>query len=180
MTADLLAKYLYRLGREVAMTTKTSRKGARLRLCEGGRAGSREFRSGELSVICREHDRALLSAGFAKADTQLARLRRPLAGILGKLLANEKLLTVQLAKRSRALYGGKSVASKKDELLQLAISRKHSRWDGYDCIGDFHGGVYECNYVSPYTIGAHNVDSPLMILLQDWAYSQCVEQSDFT
>jgi predicted XRE-type DNA-binding protein len=28
MTADLLAKYLYRLGREVAMTTKTSRKRA--------------------------------------------------------------------------------------------------------------------------------------------------------
>src|SRR5262249_9204975 len=63
------------------------------------------------------------------------------------------------------------MVSKKDELLQLAISRKHSRWDGYDCIGDFHGGVYECNYVSPYTIGAHNVDSPLMILLQDWASS---------
>jgi predicted XRE-type DNA-binding protein len=28
MTADLLAKYLYRLGREVEMTTKTSRKRA--------------------------------------------------------------------------------------------------------------------------------------------------------
>ena len=28
MTADPLAKYLYRLGREVAMTTKTSRKRA--------------------------------------------------------------------------------------------------------------------------------------------------------
>src|SRR5215212_7890832 len=28
MTADLLAKYLYRLGREVAMTTKSSRKRA--------------------------------------------------------------------------------------------------------------------------------------------------------
>jgi hypothetical protein len=28
MTADLLAQYLYRLGREIAMTTKTSRKRA--------------------------------------------------------------------------------------------------------------------------------------------------------
>ena len=28
MTADLLAKYLYRLGREVAVTTKTNRKRA--------------------------------------------------------------------------------------------------------------------------------------------------------
>src|SRR5262245_50972121 len=28
MTADLLAKYLYRLGREIKMTTKTSRKQA--------------------------------------------------------------------------------------------------------------------------------------------------------
>jgi uracil-DNA glycosylase len=63
------------------------------------------------------------------------------------------------------------VASKKDRLLQLAIFRKNSRWDGYDCIGDFHEGVYECSYVSPYTIGAHNVGSPLMILLQDWASS---------
>jgi hypothetical protein len=63
------------------------------------------------------------------------------------------------------------MVSKKDLLLQLAIARKKSRWDGYDCIGDFHEGVYECNYVSPYTIGAHNVDSQLMILLQDWASS---------
>ena len=63
------------------------------------------------------------------------------------------------------------MVSKKDNLLRLAISRKNSRWDGYDCISDFHGGVYECNYVSPYTIGAHNADSPLMILLQDWASS---------
>jgi uracil-DNA glycosylase len=63
------------------------------------------------------------------------------------------------------------MASKKDLLLQLAIVRKKSRWDGYHCVGDFHEGVYECNYVSPYTIGAHNVDSPLMLLLQDWASS---------
>jgi uracil-DNA glycosylase len=63
------------------------------------------------------------------------------------------------------------VASKKDRLLELAILRRNSRWNGYACIGDFHDGIYECSYVSPYTISAHNVDSPLMILLQDWASS---------
>lgn len=63
------------------------------------------------------------------------------------------------------------MASKKDRLLELAILRKNSRWNGYACIGDFHNGIYECSYVSPYTISAHNVDSPLMILLQDWASS---------
>jgi len=54
-------------------------------------------------------------------------------------------------------------------LLRLAHLRQESRWPGYRCIGDYHGGVYECDFVSPYTRSAGNVDAELMILLQDWS-----------
>src|SRR5919106_7059859 len=54
-------------------------------------------------------------------------------------------------------------------LLKLARLRQESRWPGYRCIGDYHGGVYECDFVSPYTRSAQNVDAKLMILLQDWS-----------
>ena len=59
--------------------------------------------------------------------------------------------------------------SKEDGLRDLANRRKKSRWDGYRCIGDFHAGAYECDFVSPYTRGACNIDAELMLLLQDWA-----------
>jgi hypothetical protein len=58
---------------------------------------------------------------------------------------------------------------KHSQLLELAQKRKRSRWNGYKCIGDYHGGVFECDYVSPYTKSAHNVDSDIMIILQDWS-----------
>ena len=61
---------------------------------------------------------------------------------------------------------------KHSQLLELAQKRKRSRWNGYKCIGDYHGGVYECDYVSPYTKGAHNVDSDIMVILQDWSSDQ--------
>jgi hypothetical protein len=54
-------------------------------------------------------------------------------------------------------------------LLELGRLRQESRWPGYKCIGDYHGGVYECDFVSPYTRSAHNVDAEVMILLQDWS-----------
>jgi uracil-DNA glycosylase len=54
-------------------------------------------------------------------------------------------------------------------LLELARLRQKTPWNGYKCIGDYHAGSYECDFVSPYTRSAHNVDAELMILLQDWA-----------
>lgn len=54
-------------------------------------------------------------------------------------------------------------------LLQLARRRQSTRWPGYKFIGDYHRGVYECDFVSPYTRTAGNVDSEVMVLLQDWA-----------
>jgi hypothetical protein len=58
---------------------------------------------------------------------------------------------------------------KHQKLFELARKRKHTRWVGYKCISDFHGGFFECEYVSPYTKGANNVDSDIMIILQDWS-----------
>ena len=58
---------------------------------------------------------------------------------------------------------------KLSRLMALGRKRQSSRWDGYGCIGDYHGGVYECQFVSPYSKSAHNVDASLMVLLQDWA-----------
>jgi len=54
-------------------------------------------------------------------------------------------------------------------LLELARRRQDTRWQGYKCIGDYHGGVYECDFVSPYTKAAHNENAAVMVLLQDWS-----------
>lgn len=54
-------------------------------------------------------------------------------------------------------------------LRELARLRQKTRWPGYKCIGDYHDGLYECEFVSPYTRRACNVDAEVMILLQDWS-----------
>ena len=59
--------------------------------------------------------------------------------------------------------------TKEVQLFELARKRQTSRWTGYNCIGDYHAGAYECDFVSPYTRGGCNVDAELMVLLQDWA-----------
>ena len=61
------------------------------------------------------------------------------------------------------------MVDKDARLNELALLRKNTRWPGYKCIGDYHGGIYECDFVSPYTRSAGNVDAELMILLQDWS-----------
>jgi hypothetical protein len=60
--------------------------------------------------------------------------------------------------------------SKKRGLAELARRRKADRLNGYANIADFDGGIYDQgDFVSPYTRGAGAVDSPIMIVLQDWA-----------
>ncbi len=54
-------------------------------------------------------------------------------------------------------------------LLAMVRQRQATRWPGYNCIGDYHDGIYECDFVSPYTKSAGNIDATVMILLQDWA-----------
>ena len=60
---------------------------------------------------------------------------------------------------------------KREELFQLARQRQADRRDGYLCLSDIHGGYYECDHVSPWSISAQYVDAELMILGKDWASS---------
>jgi len=57
-------------------------------------------------------------------------------------------------------------------LLSLARLRQSTLWNGYGSIADYHDGVYECDFVSPYTKTAGNVDAEVMVLLQDWSSHQ--------
>jgi hypothetical protein len=59
--------------------------------------------------------------------------------------------------------------TKQSELLTLAKLRQSTRYAGYKCIGDYHAGAYECDFVSPYTKTAGNIDAKIMVMLQDWA-----------
>lgn len=63
---------------------------------------------------------------------------------------------------------------KQDALLALAKLRQGTRWPGYNCIGDYHAGAYECDLVSPYTKSAGNVDAEIMVMLQDWASDEAL------
>jgi len=66
--------------------------------------------------------------------------------------------------------------NKRVALLALATRRKATRWDRYNCIGDYHGGIFECEFVSPYTKSACNVDAEVMVLLQDWSSHDVLSQ----
>lgn len=66
---------------------------------------------------------------------------------------------------------------KQDLLLALAQKRKTTIWPGYRRIGDYHGGAYECDFVSPYTKSAGNVDSEIFVLLQDWSSDESLSGS---
>lgn len=59
--------------------------------------------------------------------------------------------------------------SKHWALRLLGHKRRSTCWDGYKGIGDYHGGIYECDFVSPYSKTAGEVDSKIMIILQDWS-----------
>jgi restriction system protein len=54
-------------------------------------------------------------------------------------------------------------------LKALGRKRRRTKWDGYYCIGDYYGGRYECDFVSPYSKTAGNYNSPIMLVLQDWS-----------
>ena len=59
--------------------------------------------------------------------------------------------------------------SKQRKLRSLAATRKATRWLGYNCLSDYHGGIYDCDHVSPYTQSARNLDADIFVLLQDWS-----------
>jgi len=66
---------------------------------------------------------------------------------------------------------------KQDFLLALAQKRKMTIWPGYNRVGDYHCGVYECDFVSPYTKSAGNVNAEIFVLLQDWSSDESLSGS---
>lgn len=58
---------------------------------------------------------------------------------------------------------------KEKELLKLAELRQNTKYEGYKSIGDYENKYYECDYVSPYSKSAHNVDADVFVVLQDWS-----------
>jgi restriction system protein len=60
---------------------------------------------------------------------------------------------------------------KKAELLKLAKQRQSEVYEGYKSIGDYDyaSGAYECDYISPYSKSAHNIDTDVVLVLQDWS-----------
>jgi hypothetical protein len=58
---------------------------------------------------------------------------------------------------------------KRQRLLELARKRKRRCWDDYRPLGYYHDGAYECDWVSPYSKTAGNVNARVFVLLQDWS-----------
>jgi len=58
-----------------------------------------------------------------------------------------------------------STPLKHAQLRALGKLRQQTRWPGYACIGDYHDGAYESEWVSPYTKSAHSVDADVMVHL---------------
>lgn len=59
--------------------------------------------------------------------------------------------------------------SKLRRLTELGRKRRAAVWEGYRNIGDYHGGAYDIDLVSPYSKSAGKIDAAVMVLLQDWA-----------
>lgn len=55
---------------------------------------------------------------------------------------------------------------KPSAMAKLVATRKLSRWPGYRALADY--ADLECDFVSPYTRGAGNLESPILVMLQDW------------
>lgn len=49
--------------------------------------------------------------------------------------------------------------------------RRDNNLEGYCRLSDFHGGYYECCFVSPWSKSAHNTDADVVLLGQDWSSS---------
>jgi uracil-DNA glycosylase len=69
-----------------------------------------------------------------------------------------------------------SAARKRQQLSRLAEQRRSDRLPPHFNLHDFHGGFYDCPHVSPWSISACNVDAELMLIGQDWASSNILEQ----
>jgi hypothetical protein len=66
---------------------------------------------------------------------------------------------------------------KEQQLLALARKRQGARLAGYACLADFHGGIFEGDYISPWSKSAHNVDTSVMVIGQDWASAEMLKKT---
>jgi restriction system protein len=101
-------------------------------------------------------------------DAAVPKTRRPNKGM--KQTSVEHIGRSQLIPGVRLLEAG--MGEKRRQLLDLARLRQRYCWTGYHALAEYHGGAYECDLVSPYTKTAGNVDSPIVILLQDWSSNE--------
>lgn len=66
-----------------------------------------------------------------------------------------------------------NMTSKQDKLLKisrLSAKRREDNYKNYRSLSGIFDGLYDKHeFVSPWTISACNVDSPLMLIAQDWA-----------
>ncbi len=62
------------------------------------------------------------------------------------------------------------------QLLKLAKKRQTTHYDGHTHIGDYDNGVWECDYVSPFSLSANNVNADVMIVLQDWCSASSFDE----
>ncbi|TYT74190.1 uracil-DNA glycosylase family protein [Desulfobotulus mexicanus] len=67
--------------------------------------------------------------------------------------------------------------NKDKELLKLSKLRQQTRYNGYTSIGDYQNGIWECDFVSPYSKSSHNSDSDILVFLQDWCSSDSFNNS---
>lgn len=76
-------------------------------------------------------------------------------------------------------YGiGSLTLDKRSQLLDLVKKRRQSDiLPQYRRLADYANGAFDCDYVSPYSKGAHNFDADVMILLQDWSSDDALHRS---
>ena len=70
----------------------------------------------------------------------------------------------------------RTTEQKRQKLRKLAKRRKAHRLRPHACLADFDNGFYECEYVSPWSKSACNVDAEVMIIGQDWVSWDHLEQ----
>lgn len=64
----------------------------------------------------------------------------------------------------------------KRKQLQAVVEARRVPFKHYKRLGDYP--EFECDFVSPYSKGAHDVDADVMILLQDWSSDDALSRSN--
>jgi uracil-DNA glycosylase len=85
---------------------------------------------------------------------------------------------LDLVVRSPAFECKGGILDKREELLKLVKKRRRRDiFTGYGRLADYGNGAFDCDFVSPYSKGAHNYDASVMILLQDWSSDDALRRS---